>query len=309
MEASVCYEKERNSSNFRTPLLLVAGMTALCVGLAALLVAESGLVPVIRREVSEEMRLVVGAHGAILFLVGTVLVTRTGSRAGQRKPSAPGFYKFHGQNNFRPGDAFQTFEIGLENKNPILSTWADPVAGSRICTRIDKNGRFLRVEFLNERCARPCNVLVGGLGQSALLNVPERRHLQFQARVPGCEPKYTRPGSQHIREKQEEHDGAPQRVQNVRLNVRLVNGPQQHWVWQGSGKEAQPLVVQGHSWKQFSLPLGRGWDRFWEEGNLDGPKKPDFSIIAGILFELGAESDLPGEGYGVIDIRDIRCAD
>jgi len=293
----------------RSPLLLLAGMAVLCLGLGALAVAHFGLIPVTRSQVSEEFRLLLGAQGALLFLVGTLLVAGRGGLPWQRKPSQPEFYKFHGQNGLQTGDMFQTFEIGAENRNPVLSTWADPVAGSRICTKIDKNGRFLRVEFLNERGARPCNVQVGSFGQTALLNVPGRRHLQFQARVPACEPKYTRPGSQHIRVKQEEHEGAPKRLEGVRLNVRLVNGLQQHWNWQGRGKKAGPLVVKARNWKQFSLPLDSGWERFWDEGNVEGPEKRDFSIMAGVVFEFGAESELPTEGYGVVDIRDIRCGD
>ncbi|MCX5772438.1 MAG: hypothetical protein NTZ09_19485 [Candidatus Hydrogenedentes bacterium] len=298
------------TSQIAPSLLLLADLAVLSAGLAGLVVAESGLMPGFHQPISANVRIAVGAQGAVLFLVGTLLVVRTGSTPSRRSSQETPLYKLYGLNTPRAGDEFQNFHITTENSNPLQFMWADTVAGSRICPRIDHNSQFLRVEFLNAQNAPPCNIVVRTMGQAPLLNVPRRNYLQFQARVPTCQPKFTRPTAQTFHKDQELPAGAPQRLRRVALSVRLVNGMLQHWAWQGRSQAPRHLVVEGHSWKTFKLPLGEGWARFNTDGNPEGPSKPDFSILSAVAFEIGDEGPPPPSGsYGLVDIRDIRCAD
>ena len=297
-------------SQIEPTLLLLTGLAVLSAGLAGLVVAESGLAPGFPKPIGANMRIAVAAQGAILFLVGTLLVVRTGRRSPQRSLSESALYKLYGLETPRSGDEFQTFHIAPDNSNPVQSMWADTAAASRICPRIDYNGQFLRVEFLNAQNASPCNMVIRSMGQAPLLNMPRRNYLQFEARVPTCQPKFTRPTSQNFRKEQELPVGAPERIRRVALTVRLVNGMLQHWVWQGTSRAPKHLVVEGHSWKTFKMPLREGWARFNTDGNPEGPSEPDFSILAAVVFEIGDDGPPPpGGSYGLVDIRDIRCAD
>ena len=288
-------------------LLLASGLALLCAGLAGLVVAESGLMPGFHQPIRANMRIAIGAQGAVLFLVGTLLVVRTGRAPSRRNRP---FYKFYGLNTPRSGDEFQDFHITPENSNPVQFMWADTVAGSRICPKIDYKGQFLRVEFLNAQNASPCNIVIRTMGQAPLLNMPRRNYLQFEARVPTCQPKFTRPTSQDFRKDQELPPGAPQRIRRVALTLRVVNGLLQHWVWQGRDQSPRKLIVEGQSWKAFKIPLRQGWARFKNDGNPEGPSKADFSILSAVAFEIGDEDQPPPSGsYGLVDLRDIRCTD
>jgi len=140
--------------------------------------------------------------------------------------------------------------------------------------------------------------------------MPRRDYFQFQARVPTCQPKFTRPTSQDFPKEHDLPPGAPQHIRRVALTVRLVNGMLQHWVWQGRSQTPRHLVVEGQSWKTFKLPMHEGWARFNTDGNPDGPSNADFSILAAVVFEIGDKGPpQPGGSYGLIDVRDIRCAD
>lgn len=300
----------RPHAQIRPCLLLLTGIAVLCAGLAGLVVAESGLMPGFHQPISANMRIAVGAQGAILFLVGTLLVVRTGRTPSRRSGQETTLYKLYGLNTPRSGEEFQNFHITPENANPLQFMWADTAAGSRICPRIDYNGQFLRVEFLNAQNAPPCNIVIRSMSAAPLLNTPRRTHLQFEARVPTCQPKFTRPTSQNFRKDQELPVGAPERIRRVALTVRLVNGMLQHWVWQGRSQAPKRLVVEGHSWKTFKMPLREGWTRFNTDGNPEGPSEPDFSILAAVVFEIGDDGPPPpGGSYGLVDLRDIRCTD
>jgi len=145
-------------------LVVASGLALLCAGLAGLLVAESGLMPGFHQPISANMRIAVGAQGAVLFLVGTLLVVRTGKTPSRRNRQETALYKFYGLNTPRSGDEFQDFHITPENPNPLQFMWADTIAGSRICPRIDHNGQFLRIEFLNAQNASPCNIVIRSMG-------------------------------------------------------------------------------------------------------------------------------------------------
>lgn len=307
MENSLLYASERSGWRSRTSLLVVAGLAAFCAGLGALVVAESGVVPGMGRPVSADVRLVLGAQGVALCLVGALVVAGSGPRLKKRPEQA--LFRFYGLSRLRSGDEFQTFSGGPGETGPIQAMWADAATNSRVCARVDANGKFLRLEFLNECANRPCSVSIRSMGGAALLNAPSGRYLQFQARVPTCEPRYARPGPHNVRDNLQEFANAPKRAQSVALTVRLVNGALQHWTWQGRAREPKRWVIAGQGWKTIKMPLNEGWARFSGEGNPEGPSRPDLSVLAAAIFEVGAEGDFPDGAYGVVDIRDIRCAD
>ena len=290
-------------------VLLILGLAVLCAGFGGLVVAESGLMPGLNRPISGNVRMAIGAQGAVMFLVGTLLVVRSGRVGSRRNAQESGFYRFYGLNMPRSGEQLQDFKVSGGNSNPLQSMWADAAAGSRVCPRLDYNGQFLRVEFLNGQNASPCRVVIRSMGDGPLLNMPGRKYLQFEARVPTCQPKYTRPTSQNFQKGQEPPSGAPQRTRRVALRVRVVNGLLQHWIWQGRSQAPRHLVVEGQSWKTFKLPLGEGWSRFRGEGNPEGPSRADFEVLSGVVFEVGEETPSAAGAYGLVDIRDIRCAD
>ncbi len=293
-----------------TYLLLLTGVAVLSAGLAGLVVAESGLLPGLGGPISGGARIAFGTQGIILFLVGTFAVVRSGQRSPWGSRQKPTLYTSYGANTARAGEAFQDFRVTPNNNNPVQFMWCDASAGSRICPRLDHNGQFLRVEFLNAHEAAPSSIAVRGMDSAPLLNSPCRDFLQFQARVPTCLPKFTRPMSHNFRTDEAVPVGAPQRTRSVALTLRLVNGAVQHWVWQGREPMGGKLVVEGQSWKTFKVPLRQGWAQYKSDGNPEGPSKPDFSVISGVTFEIDDNGPpSPHGSYGLIDIRDIRLTD
>lgn len=210
-------------------------------------------------------------------------------------------YTFHGlRPNTRSSNTIQNFEINREqngqNINAVHYLWADTYKGSKINASIkSEGGFFLRVDFENYEFSYPCNIAIRPQCEEAI-EVRQEKLFVFEARIP------------------EEASQNNSLLKEVAIGVRVVNGWLQHWEYTARPGEYKLQNVSNHQWQKFSIDLNTNdvWHLFRPPGNYQyGPEDyPDFTIISSIIFEFGCfQVGRPGQGKGIIDIKDLKLTD
>jgi len=199
-------------------------------------------------------------------------------------------------NELRNDGIFQDFNCkrGDDNVEPIQFLWADSrpkkhrnIISTQLC-EADGNC-FVRVYFENYGLAG-CNFAVRPQDEVAH-KASKFRYLVIDAKVA--------PDSE---------------LSSIGIGLRLVNGYMQHWRV-GRGRDQNKFFeVSNAQFGEAVLKINiksANWNLFKPDGTVSrGPDKPDFSIIASVVIELGAfdvdrEKALP-PGKGILDINEIR---
>jgi hypothetical protein len=286
----------------RTPLVIVV------IGVVMFIIGASGSFPIGNppvQIVDLSGRISLGIIGFILVAVGLLFVWREEFAAGGiRQFAAKGdemplkFYTFCGLDEItRSEDVFQDFDIKRPggNINAVYYLWADTYKASSINAFVNSEERFLRISFNNEPGCYPGNIAIRPKAEQALANTLQKPYLAFEARIP-------REASQNSRQ-----------LEKVSIVVRIVNGWLQYWVYEDKPGESIQFLVEGSEWRRFSVDLrSTHWYLFHSDGNVHyGPKNAEFSIVSGVILELGSYNvpGRPGPGEGMVDIREIRLAD
>ncbi len=286
----------------RTPLVIVV------IGVAMVIIGASGSFPIGNppvRIVDLSGRISLGAIGFILVAVGLLFLWREefavkgiGEFAADGDEMSLKFYTFFGLDEItRSGDVFQDFDIKRPggNINAVYYLWADTYKASSINAFVNSEERFLRISFKNESGSYPSNIAIRPKSEQALANTLQKPYLSFEARIP------------------QEAVQNNTLLEKVSIVVRVVNGWLQYWVYEDKPGESIQFPVEGGEWRRFSVDLrSTHWHLFRSDGNMYyGPKKAGFSIVSGVILELGSYNvpGRPGPGEGMVDIRHIRLAD
>jgi len=273
---------------------LVAAVILL--GLCALFVGATGSLPV------GDVPLLGTVWRAVFVAIGLALVglglwglvCQICTLPGSLVIRKPEFHTFNGiRRELRTGDVFQDFvRRPNDNINAVYYLWADAFKGSRIEASVQE-GAVLRIKFDNQPGSYPCNVAIRPQSEQALKRDEQKHYLSFEARIA------------------EESAKDVSLLAKVAIGVRLVDGWLQHWQYTMYPNECMQFELSNREWEPYHLPLDEPekWRLFEADGNhFYGPKKPDFKIIASVIFEVGGYGGpgRPAGGKGIIDIRGIR---
>lgn len=199
-------------------------------------------------------------------------------------------------------EVFQDFYTIGKNMQPIQYLWADSRPGRmcRIAAELgagsERADASLSVFFSTARNSFGCNIAIRPQNRKALLSAG-RDSLLLQARIPRAD------------ERQGPEFGA---LREVGILVRIVNGYMQHWTRCCACKTL--LCAEEGDYRMLTVPLRDGcWKLFGEDGTgPEGPKEPDFSIIASVNLALGGYDEFmqePTPGSGSLEIRSILLSD
>jgi len=270
-------------------------LAVLSLGLVTLIVGALGYVPFLggaTQPVTHAWRLALVVAGGLVAAAGLALALLDERTTKVAVPTRT--YVFCGlRKELRAGSVFQDFYIVRPggNINAVSYLWADTYRACQINAEIPEGEKYLRVEFRNEPRSYPCNIAIRPQGEQALENTCSDATLTFEARVP--------PGI-----------AGQDWLKEVSLALRVVNGWVQHWEYVDKPGEYVQFPIRSSEWTKFSADLGNGnWQLFQGDGNLtSGPAKPGFEVITAVVFEVGSYDvpGRPGDGQGVVDIRDIR---
>ena len=151
--------------------------------------------------------------------------------------------------------------------------------------------RFLRVSFKNVKDSYPGNVAIHPRGMRAVV-AAEKRLLVFQARLaeredPECEPL------------------------GIGIAVRVRDARLEHWQYKVGDDNyvLEDITKEAPDWQTFEVDLTAGsgkWNKLTMGPLVDG-QTPDFSVITGIVFEIGQRGRFrrPDKGEGTVDIGGI----
>lgn len=244
--------------------------------------------------------------GIVLIILSFVLFIYSAKKEAIRRNGGKSMpqslcYRCYGLKETRRAsddNVFQDFKINDSNPNAVQFLWADVYRHNIINGEIfSENIPWLRVRF-DHKGGYGCNIAIRPKEWKALCNDGNYRYLTFDARIPA-----------------EEIEKDSNLLKNICIAVRIVNGYFQHWEYAVSPKEYKLLDVDTTEWGgQFRIDLTKKewWHSFSDsDGNPDGPKVADFSIIASIILKFGKRPTPNGRrvldpGKGVIDIRELR---
>jgi hypothetical protein len=197
-------------------------------------------------------------------------------------------------------------EVSLQNwemfqgpipNNPIAYLWA-PATGSTISAQVvrPKTDPALRVEFNNVGGAEPCNVAIHPTGMLARGRKPEQRYLAFTVRTLADE------NGQGLEDEDSE-------IPHISVAVRVRDAQLQQWEYGNATSNVYFTTVlpESDSWTDFVVELDCATDALkWRKllGERRTGEKPDFTVITGVVFEVGRAypGKRPGDGRGVIEI-------
>ena len=165
---------------------------------------------------------------------------------------------------------------------------------------------FLRISFENAEKTFPSNVAVHPKGMRAVA-AGDRRYLVFRARLPFTDKK-----SEDLDKK----SGPPP----IGIAVRVRDATLRQWEYRKKAYEDYLLEdieykpgkeknKEEDEWQNFVVdlkPSSEIWHRLSMDPLIDGDM-PDFSVITGVVFELGPRGRKcrPGAGQGTVDIGEI----
>jgi transcriptional regulator with XRE-family HTH domain len=195
---------------------------------------------------------------------------------------------------------FQDFQphTGRLN-NPISYLWASSEGGEISARSLpdDDTDRLLRIRFHNTD-QFPGNVAIHPTCLTARQKPDRQIYLTFLARMPDQEePRLDNAG--------------PVGDGQISLSVRISDAQLQQWEYRDSVSYLLPPVA-GSDWNTFVVDLEFNavrphWKKFGTGVSFPG-ERPDFSVITGIVIEVGRgkPGERPGQGDGVVDIMRIH---
>ncbi len=205
----------------------------------------------------------------------------------QPHPERFKLYSFCGITDIQESDEASA-DADLED---IYYLWADAGAGSLIQARVLRDGeKRTQIKFDNKEGAHPGNVAFRIKGRNLIYKEGGFSTLTFLARIPAA---------------LEEGD-----LKIVQLGIRIIDALKTHWIYSRlEGYRA--LVVDSTEpdrWVQHRVNLSSGkWKVFETDGNaLYHGEKPDFSMILGVVVEVGKQNaGRSGSGKGIVELKDF----
>lgn len=201
------------------------------------------------------------------------------------------------------GNIFQDFKehSDINDNNPVYYLWSDVTANNSIQANVlseDKEQieqRFLRITFFN-RGGFPSNIAISPLGKIPIKKPYQYNKLILDARLAVAD--------KHLVE------NCDNQLSTVSLAFRVVDRKMTHWEYADKTKEYVQKKIKFTNWSTIELNLAKlnSWNIFDADGNIRYAREhPDFSVIYSIVIELGSDaSGRPGNGCGVVDIRNLR---